>query len=254
MKNRKLSVLLVICIILSFTIGVNADQIITNVTAIIDKDLKLTFDGKAITPKDVKGNEVPILVYEGSSYLPVRSVANLAGLEVGWDGNTKTIKLTKPRLEPISILDTEYIINPENTNENTYHIDTSVTKDKTVTTYSQEDEKIEYDRAIFFDTQGKSNATPEIVFKNNGYNYLSIATWGNVLRTYPYKGGFTVKIEDADTGIVLWSRNFPDEGLYNLENSKIDISGVENVKITTYLGDNFIDYEVVMADLTLSQE
>lgn len=93
--RKKLVVAVVLLLLTSFSMGVYADEALTYVQAIISDSVSLVFNGEEVTPVNVNGEEVPILLYEGSSYLPVRSVANLAGLNVGWDGETKSILLSQ---------------------------------------------------------------------------------------------------------------------------------------------------------------
>ena len=53
--------------------------------------IKLVVDGVAVTPKDATGNTVEPFVSSGTTYLPVRAVANALGKEVTWDGSTNTV-------------------------------------------------------------------------------------------------------------------------------------------------------------------
>lgn len=57
-------------------------------------DIKITLDGKAVTPTDASGNTVEPFGIDGTTYLPVRGIANALGLGVAWDGATQTVKLT----------------------------------------------------------------------------------------------------------------------------------------------------------------
>ncbi len=62
---------------------------------------KITLDGKAITPKDANGKTVEPFAVKGTTYLPIRAVANALGLEVGWNQATKTVTLSsKPVQSP----------------------------------------------------------------------------------------------------------------------------------------------------------
>lgn len=56
-------------------------------------DIKLVVDGKEVTPKDANGNVVEPFAAAGTTYLPVRAVAEALGKEVAWDGNTNTVYL-----------------------------------------------------------------------------------------------------------------------------------------------------------------
>lgn len=57
-------------------------------------NIKITMNGQEITPTDGNGNYVEPFVIEGTTYLPVRAVANSLGLNVGWDDSTKTVALS----------------------------------------------------------------------------------------------------------------------------------------------------------------
>ena len=55
--------------------------------------IKLVVDGSTVTPKDSKGNVVEPFTYNGTTYLPVRAVADALGKEVNWDSATQTVTL-----------------------------------------------------------------------------------------------------------------------------------------------------------------
>lgn len=57
------------------------------------RDIKLVIDGNLVTPKDALGNVVEPFIYNGTTYLPVRAVAEAVGKSVDWDGNTSTVYL-----------------------------------------------------------------------------------------------------------------------------------------------------------------
>jgi len=57
------------------------------------RDIKLVIDGNLVTPKDAVGNVVEPFIYNGTTYLPVRAVAEAVGKSVDWDGDTSTVYL-----------------------------------------------------------------------------------------------------------------------------------------------------------------
>ena len=59
------------------------------------RDIKICVDGERITPMDADGNYVEPFIIDGTTYLPVRAVANAFGKEVSWDGNTHTVYIGK---------------------------------------------------------------------------------------------------------------------------------------------------------------
>ena len=57
-------------------------------------DIKLVINGETVTPRDGDGNVVEPFTIDGTTYLPVRAVANALGMDVSWNGNTNTVTLT----------------------------------------------------------------------------------------------------------------------------------------------------------------
>lgn len=55
--------------------------------------INIVLKGETIQPKDANGNAVDPVIYNGTTYLPVRAIASALGLEVDWDGDTKTVYL-----------------------------------------------------------------------------------------------------------------------------------------------------------------
>ena len=49
------------------------------------------WDGVEQTLRDANGDVVEPLIYNGTTYVPLRPMANLLGKEVGWDGQTSTV-------------------------------------------------------------------------------------------------------------------------------------------------------------------
>jgi len=74
--------------------------------------ISIVVDGKKINPKDGNGNAVEPIIYNGTTYLPVRAVADALGKAVYWDGPNYTVylgemsgKLEYPSAELISMKD-----------------------------------------------------------------------------------------------------------------------------------------------------
>ena len=64
------------------------------------QNIRITLDGKEITPTDANGNVVEPFSVDGTTYLPVRAIGNALGLGVDWDGSTGTVVLTTPSQAP----------------------------------------------------------------------------------------------------------------------------------------------------------
>lgn len=57
-------------------------------------DLHITYNGVEQVFTNTNGTPVLPLSYQGTTYLPVRAVAGLVGLQADWDANTQTVLLT----------------------------------------------------------------------------------------------------------------------------------------------------------------
>jgi len=62
------------------------------IEAIYD-NIKIYKDNVLCETKDANGNVVEPFIYNGTTYMPVRGTANLAGMDVTWDGATKSVYL-----------------------------------------------------------------------------------------------------------------------------------------------------------------
>jgi len=67
----------------------------------IYNNIKIYVDGELISPKDVNGKPTEPFIIEGSTYLPVRAVAEALGKPVDWDGPNQSVYIgTKPQIIP----------------------------------------------------------------------------------------------------------------------------------------------------------
>lgn len=65
----------------------------TTLYNVIVDGIKIIVDGQKLNPTDVNGNKVEPIIYNGTTYLPVRAVANAIGKAVYWDGPNYTVYL-----------------------------------------------------------------------------------------------------------------------------------------------------------------
>lgn len=70
----------------------------TTLYGVIANGIKIVLDGEELTPKDVNGNTVEPIIYNGTTYLPVRAIAEAIGKPVYWDGPNYTVYLGKANL------------------------------------------------------------------------------------------------------------------------------------------------------------
>ena len=65
----------------------------TTLYDVLTQGVKIVVDGQKINPTDANGNTVEPIIYNGTTYLPVRAVANAIGKAVYWDGPNYTVYL-----------------------------------------------------------------------------------------------------------------------------------------------------------------
>lgn len=77
----------VLCATLVFSLALSAFAISGRMTIEVDP-INIQVNGKTFAPTDVNGKEVPVFAYQGTTYAPVRALAEAYGLEVGYDAAT----------------------------------------------------------------------------------------------------------------------------------------------------------------------
>ena len=87
-------------LVLVLSIGFSVGAIASNgkkTASLYYRDIKITLDGKELVPKDADGNYVEPFIIDGTTYLPVRGISNVLGLDVDWDGASGTVILKSPQ-------------------------------------------------------------------------------------------------------------------------------------------------------------
>ncbi|MBR5157700.1 MAG: hypothetical protein IKW59_08045 [Clostridia bacterium] len=65
-------------------------------------NIKISLNGQNVQPKDANGNYVEPFIINGTTYLPVRAVANALGINVDWNGTTNTVLLSNQKAESVA--------------------------------------------------------------------------------------------------------------------------------------------------------
>lgn len=77
------------------TLTISALAISGNMTIEVSP-INIQIDGEIFQPKDANGNDVPVFVYNGTTYAPLRALAEAYGLEVGYDATANMATVTNP--------------------------------------------------------------------------------------------------------------------------------------------------------------
>lgn len=203
---KKLSFLLAGALLVTGGMGVGAlaNSHLQEIKAHLNKEMKVRVNGEVIALTDANGNAVLPISYNGTTYLPVRSISTALDIPVHYDAATREVILGE-RLEGISV-------NQEDYNNTLYSKDPSDTtfggKNYAEVLISRPGTNIEY---TAFTPDGKYQKL-----------YLQIAALGSEIKD--------VRISDNDTHATLKTIESlsPGDGMQTIE---IDITGVKNIAI-----------------------
>ncbi len=62
----------------------------------VDPSIQILVNGKTFAPKDANGQDVMTFVYDGTTYAPLRALAEAYGLEVGYDAEKNMATVGRP--------------------------------------------------------------------------------------------------------------------------------------------------------------
>ena len=106
MRKKKLipALALTLALLCGITIGAGASNGLQEITAYLNSNITVKMDGEAQTFLNAQGTRVYPITYQGTTYLPVRAVAGLVGLDVNWDQATQTVELGQTK--GVDLIDT----------------------------------------------------------------------------------------------------------------------------------------------------
>ncbi len=97
MKEKRIFILITV-ITLVFCFSVSAMASNGSIQATLSyRDIKVTMNDRPIDLKDATGATVEPFIIDGTTYLPVRAIADSLNLNVEWDGASSTIKLSEKK-------------------------------------------------------------------------------------------------------------------------------------------------------------
>lgn len=97
MKKAKI-IMAVLGVLFALVATVSASSGIVEAT-LHYRGIKVTLNGEQIQLVDASGVPVEPFIIDGTTYLPLRAIANGLGLMVGWDGATSTVILAENKTE-----------------------------------------------------------------------------------------------------------------------------------------------------------
>lgn len=90
---KAVGVIAAAALVLGATGGALASGLARQVTASLDPGVKIVYQNQTQSMKDASGNAVYPLIYNGTTYVPIRAVSAIFGQAVDWDPATETVYL-----------------------------------------------------------------------------------------------------------------------------------------------------------------
>ncbi len=206
-----------------FCIGVVAfgASMSTEIKAMLSKEIKIRYSGAVQEMKDASGNAVYPILYNGTTYIPVRSVSNILNIPINWDGDTKTVIIGTEEKQPKSVLSFK---------AKTSGISSKVTDKGSLTVKGEFGADIKYNDGIAYEiwNGGSSDGIGSAYKAEVGgtYNKLSFDAYLATKEEYVGKQ-FTIYVYNVDTGETL--ANIKVDGGQIKKVEEIDITGVKTI-------------------------
>lgn len=110
MKKRTLALLVAATLSVTTLVGIGAASLISEIKAELRKDFTIRVDGDKQNFRNADGEKVYPILFEGTTYLPVRAIGELMGKVVYWDEGKKEIDLrTEDIKETTTVTDADVI-------------------------------------------------------------------------------------------------------------------------------------------------
>ncbi len=130
----KKKITLLTCVLLcavSMITGAVAVGVVQEVKAQLRQDFTVKIDGEVREFKNAQGKTVYPILYEGTTYLPVRAIGEIMGKTAYWNEEAKTIELKDaPASEP-TVTDADVIITDQGSGKAEPNADTPKVKEET---------------------------------------------------------------------------------------------------------------------------
>lgn len=216
MRKRYIILSLTMILTICGTVYANSSE---NIEAFFN-NICIKINGEKFEAKDVNGDMVEPFIYNGTTYLPVRAIANAFDKEVAWDAENSTVILNSKKE---TYLDTLNIHNRVKSGGYGYY----KSYDK-VPSYST-DKKYGINHSLYFFQQGvdenwhKFEVTQSVSYKlNEEYNFFATTLIGDG------QGGILTIYGDNDK--ILYKTPIIDEDSSNLK-IEIDVTNEKMLKL-----------------------
>lgn len=185
---------------LCLVVGAYAASNNETISAVLNREVTITYNGEVQNFKDQGGNPVYPITYNGTTYLPVRYVCDLLGVAVEWDQAANTVRLGSNEKQPTYLVDRPHdkatsrawIINDPEMLKFSGDSGVQEFKNGTVSTIWNGDGSIGSSNKLYFDVAGYNQLTFTVAY-DKPCSVLIIDQDGGVLSKFDFDGGITTK-------------------------------------------------------------
>jgi uncharacterized protein YxeA len=221
-------ILLVVAMLAAVCVTAYAVSADTRVQATLSPSVTVKYNGVVQTMRNANGDEVFPVMYQGTTYLPIRAVSNMLGVPVDWDGGTRTVLLGAVDGQGKSFLDAADGGRRTTSGNISRWVKTVKTGELPMNTDGSGNLLEQHTEAVKTDSIFMSQVT-KTVFKLDG-RYASLGfTAYNTSEYVAY-----LQIFDFTTGTLIWEATL-DAG-ESLHVPTIDISRTVELEFTARLG------------------
>jgi len=109
--KKRITLLMALVMVLSFSTGVISKTVYENIKAQIRPDFIIEIDGEEKEFFNANGERVYPVLYDGTTYLPIRAIGEIMGKTVYWYENEKRVELKDEKEEvKATVTDADVIV------------------------------------------------------------------------------------------------------------------------------------------------
>jgi len=102
--RKSIPVLLAAALLIGLAVPVMASPASRNATLeVLYRNIQIMLNGETLIPRDEQGRIVEPFIYQGTTFLPVRAVADALGIDVDWDDASATVLLEQPQRQDVAV-------------------------------------------------------------------------------------------------------------------------------------------------------
>ncbi len=102
--KRKITILTALLLAVVLTAAITSTALASDGSMTITiHPIRILVNGETFQPTDVNGNEVMVFTVNGTTYAPLRALAEAYGLEVGYDAANNVATVNSPDCRPVAV-------------------------------------------------------------------------------------------------------------------------------------------------------